>query len=76
MAKKYDNTIWKPVTDLSELERGDVICNLGSGNSYVVDANYGDTVTAVDTVQVSNPIEWVVMRKAEINKPKSKAKSK
>ena len=44
------------------LNRGDIIRHkrLGS-DTYVVDANYGGRVTAVKTIDVTNPIEWDVV---------------
>jgi hypothetical protein len=52
---------------LRALSRGDIVCHLGSGNSYVIDAIRqtagGRTVaTAVTTVEVSNPGEWELVR--------------
>jgi len=37
-----------------ELKTGDIIRGKSSGLSYVVIANYGDRVTAVRTVDVTN----------------------
>lgn len=50
------------VTDLSELQPGDTIAHVGGGLPYMVTRNYGDHVTAVRTVDVSNPPEWKVLR--------------
>ena len=54
------------VVGLRALRRGDIVCNLGSGNSYVVESFYlrdGRLVAiAVDTVQVSVPGEWELVR--------------
>ena len=44
--------------ELTQLRAGDVIRNNGSANSYIVTANYGNRVTAVKTIDITNPIEW------------------
>lgn len=44
--------------DFSNLQRGDIVRNIGSGESYVVDANYGDYCIAMRSVHMSNPSEW------------------
>jgi len=46
------------VEEMKNLKRGDIVKNDGSGNSYVVTANYGDRITAVRTVDITNPSEW------------------
>ena len=51
----------RPVQSIKDLERGDIIRHKGTGKSYVVTANYGTTVIAVDTYQVSNPDEWLLV---------------
>lgn len=53
-----------PVTSVSELQRGDIIRHRSaeSGRSYVVDNVYGDRATAVATLDVTNSIEWEVLR--------------
>lgn len=37
---------------------GDIIRHKGDSGGYIVTANYGDRVTAVRTVDVTNPDEW------------------
>lgn len=47
------------LTRLSQLKTGDIIRNhMTGGKSYVITANYGNRVTAVCTVDVTNPDEW------------------
>jgi hypothetical protein len=51
--------------ELGELGPGDIIGHAsGDGISYIVTANYGDRVTAVRTVDITNPGEWMIVRKA------------
>jgi len=39
-------------------DRGDIIRHKATGDAYVVDANYGEHLTAVRTAMVSNAHEW------------------
>lgn len=54
----------KPLEKLSDLQPGDIIQGRSSGDSFVVTANYGSHVTAVRTVDITNPDEWLVVRSA------------
>jgi hypothetical protein len=49
--------------DLATLDVGDIIRHACDHQTYVVTSNYGDRVTAVQTVDVTNPIEWVLVSK-------------
>ena len=51
-----------------ELERGDIVKRKGGSTSYVVNANYGNRVTAVNTVDMTNPDEWELVLKASYKK--------
>ena len=53
---------WLDVHTIQSLSPGDYIKHKGSHNIYVVTGNYGDHVTAVRTVDVTNPSEWQVYR--------------
>ena len=45
--------------EFASLKRGDIVRHVhGGSHSYVVTANYGSEVIAVDTVHMSNPREW------------------
>ena len=44
--------------DLSQLRSGDMVCNDGSGNSFIVISNVDGKITAIRTLVVSNPTEW------------------
>ena len=47
------------------LKPGDSVQRLGDlHHTYVVTANYGDRVTAVRSVHLTNPIEWVRIKHA------------
>jgi hypothetical protein len=52
---------FKKLQKLKELKTGDIIRSRFNQEVYVVTANYGDRVTAVSTVEVTNPPEWEVM---------------
>jgi len=61
--------------ELRGLERGDVIRHkLNPGKSFVVTANYGDRVTAVETVDITNPTEWELVLKSNYTTPKEGTK--
>ncbi|WP_026463503.1 hypothetical protein [Adhaeribacter aquaticus] len=53
---------WQNVDEIKKLKRGNVVRNRGNKNSYVVDANYGDRVTAICSVDITNPDEWEVLQ--------------
>jgi len=40
------------------LQRGDIVRNVGASESYVVTGNYGGRITAVRSVDMTNPREW------------------
>lgn len=45
--------------DLQKLKIGDIITNIGSGNSYIVSDYCGEnSVVAIRTIIVTNPPEW------------------
>ena len=46
------------------LSRGDIIKHKANPKTYVVDANHGQYITAVTTVDVTNPSEWELILKA------------
>lgn len=47
--------------DFKRLDRGAIVRHKSLGDSYVVTANYGDRVTAVRSVDLTNPDEWEVV---------------
>ena len=48
---------------LKNLERGDIVRHKLDVNAYVVTANYGKGATAVRTVDITNPDEWILIEK-------------
>lgn len=54
--------------EMSNLREGDIIRSKSIGLAFVVTANNGDSVTAVRTVDVTNPGEWELVKTRE---PKS-----
>lgn len=54
------------------LTTGDIVRSVGGTNAYVVYANYGNRVTAVRTVDVTDPDEWILARKAGSGDTKDK----
>ncbi|MBA7470160.1 hypothetical protein ES707_05438 [subsurface metagenome] len=49
--------------EFRELDRGDIIKHITDYHLFVVDANYGGRVTAVATVDMTNPSEWAIVKK-------------
>lgn len=46
---------------LRALQPGDVVRHVLGSDAYVVTANYGSRVTAVRTVDMTNPAEWLII---------------
>lgn len=44
--------------DFKALKRGDLVRHKHENRTFVVTANYGDRVTAVSSVDLTNPPEW------------------
>ena len=63
-------------TDFDNLDRGDIVRSAASGAIYIVTGNYGDRVTAVKTVDMTNPIEWELVVKSETDQSKSQRGNK
>ncbi len=58
----------KIITDvemLSDLKVGDTVIGKSFARPYIVTAHYGDRVTAVMSIDITNPNEWTVMRDAK-----------
>ena len=49
---------YRPVKQLCELKRGTIVRHVGSERPFTVTGNYGSHVTAVATVDITNPTEW------------------
>lgn len=47
------------------LGRGDIIKSKFNDKTFIIDANYGNRITAVKTVDLTNPIEWDLIMKAK-----------
>jgi hypothetical protein len=52
--------------EMRQLQPGDIVRGKGSSQSYVVTANYGSRVTAVRTVDLTNPSEWDLVTPLDI----------
>ena len=50
------------------LERGDIVKHVNNSQTFVVTGNYGGRVTAVATVDITNPAEWELVLKARDEK--------
>lgn len=48
--------------NIMQLKTGDIIRHKSSSEGYIVTAQYGGRATAVRTVDVTHPNEWLVMR--------------
>ena len=44
--------------EFKKLKRGNIIRNLCTGNTYIVDSNFGDFIVGVSSLHISNPSEW------------------
>ncbi len=55
--------------ELYSLCTGDVVIGEFSGLAYVVTANYGNRVTAVRSVDITNPDEWLLSSRIPKRKP-------
>lgn len=53
--------IWKEVDSLEELSPGSVVRHMDYKRAYIVTTNFGERVTAVDSVDITNPGEWEVL---------------
>ncbi len=52
------------IIDFYALEVGDLVRHKSSIHSHVVTGNYGHRVTAVNSVDITNSIEWELVSKA------------
>ncbi len=50
--------------EFKNLSRGDIIRHKDKTQSALVDVTFGDRVTAVQTIDVTNPEEWDIVCKA------------
>jgi len=48
--------------NVMQLKTVDIVRSRLTGEAYVVTGQYGTRATAVKTVDITNPIEWLVMR--------------
>lgn len=48
--------------DLAALREGDVLRSISTGHTYVVTQNTGGVVTAVQSITILRPEEWVLVR--------------
>jgi hypothetical protein len=53
---------WLRIKNLRQLQRGNIVRNRGTGQSYVVDSTGGDRVTAVTSIELTSPDEWEVVQ--------------
>lgn len=54
--------------EMENLKDGDIISHRVHKGHFMVTANYGDRVTAVKTVDITNPDEWEIESKIEIRR--------
>lgn len=50
--------------EMKNLQPGDLVRHILHTKAAVVTGNYGEHITAVQTFDVSNPSEWIVVQKA------------
>jgi len=51
----------------NNLNVGDIVRSNPTGLAYIVTQIFGDRITAVRSVDITNPIEWELVRKNEQN---------
>lgn len=51
--------------DLENLQPGDTVEHISTEQIYIVTANYWNRATAVQTVDITNPVEWKIVSKVE-----------
>lgn len=66
-----DNERWKAFK-FEDIRRGSIVKHRSSTITYNVEANYLNRATAVRTVDITNPEEWLVYQEGN---PSSKNKS-
>lgn len=59
---------FKSVENINDLKIGEIIRSRSKELTYIVTANYGTRVTAVRTADVTNAIEWEVLRSEHTSK--------
>ena len=53
---------WKEAKDIHDFKRGCIVSSVANpSKAYLVVANYGDRATAVDSVDITNPCEWLIL---------------
>lgn len=55
----------KGITNLQDIPEGSIIRHKAGEFVYIVTANYGNRLTAVRTVDVTNPSEWEILERGE-----------
>ena len=53
---------FQDIDSLTDLKRGDIVRHKNGVHSYVVNSNFGNRVTASRTVDITNKIEWEVLK--------------
>lgn len=61
--------------EMRALQPGHMIRGVSTRVAYIVTANYGDRITAVQTVDVTNPSEWLLVGMGEPERPAAPAGS-
>jgi len=62
MAKKItEDDIFKKL-DFTDLKKGDIVQNLGSGLGYTILETGKESAVAIRTVKITNPSEWRVIK--------------
>ena len=51
------------IKSIKDLKRGDIVRNLSSRNTYVIDAIFGNYAIGVRIIHISNPDEWIKIKK-------------
>jgi hypothetical protein len=57
-----DLSKWKSVK-INDLQTGDIVKHVSNGKSYVITSAYGKRAVAVNTIDITNDVEWVKLIK-------------
>jgi hypothetical protein len=63
-------------TEFQALMPGDIVKSVMSCERFMVSSNYGDRATAVNTKDLTNPAEWELVAKANIQRMNFKKKKR
>ena len=59
-------SIWKEAKDIRDFKCGCIVSSVANpSRAYLVTANYGNRATAIGSVDITNPCEWLILKEDE-----------